>query len=215
MMHNLEPKTGFLKRLETSLNGDLPGEEAHLEMASRLRREELNFSNDLSKATKSSVLILLYPEKEKIKTCFILRQTYKGVHSGQVSFPGGRYEKEDNTLISTALREAHEEVNIDPQKVSVLGTLSELFIPPSNYIVLPVVGYTDTVPEYIAENSEVAQIITTDLDFLFDKKQQKEKVLHVRGTEIHAPYYDVKGHVVWGATAMILSELKHVIKSIT
>lgn len=204
----------FLNRLRDSLSQKLPGEGAHLKMASRLRKKELEFSIDKLSAIKSSVLILLYPQNNQLNTCFILRQTYDGVHSGQVSFPGGRHEKDDPSLIATALREAQEEVNIIPENVSVLGTLTELFIPPSNFIVLPVVGFSKAPPEFIPDKNEVAEIILSDLNFLFDKNHQKEKLLNVRGHQIHAPYYDVNGYVVWGATAMILSELKDVIKSI-
>jgi len=162
----------------------------------------------------SSVLILIYPDKDILKTVFILRQTYDGVHSGQVSFPGGRKEDSDDSLIDTALRESNEEVNIDPEKVQVLGVLSEMYIPPSNYLVLPVVGYQDSPPDFIPEKSEVAEIIETNLSFLFDQNLVKETLLDVRGYKIQAPYYDVDGHIVWGATAMILSELKEVIESI-
>ncbi len=175
---------------------------------------KLKFNDDSSNAILSSVLILLYKDEDILKTVFILRQTYDGVHSGQVSFPGGRMEETDNSLIDTALREANEEVNIDPDKVRILGTLSEMYIPPSNFLVLPVIGYQDSRPDFIAEKSEVAEIIESDLDFLFDDDFIKETVLDVRGYKIQAPYFDVNGHIVWGATAMILSELKEVIESI-
>ena len=89
-----------------------------------------------------------------------------------------------------------------------------MYIPPSNYLVLPVVGYQNSKPEFIPEKSEVAQIIETDLSFLFDNSKIKETEIDVRGYKIQAPYFDVNGHVVWGATAMILSELKEVIESI-
>ena len=204
----------FRNNLRRALKGDLPGQSAHLKMASRLRLDEIKLSYDTSRAVHSSVLILLYPKKEIPHTVFILRQTYDGVHSGQVSFPGGRAEKGDSTPIDTALREASEEVNIDPAAVEVLGTLSEMYIPPSNYLVLPVVGFTAQPPDFVPETVEVAEIIESDLGFLFDQSRQKKTVLTIRGTEIEAPYYDVQGKIVWGATAMILSELRHVIKSI-
>ncbi len=204
----------FRNSLRRALKGDLPGQSAHLKMASRLRLDEMKFSYDTSRAVHSSVLILLYPKKEIPHTVFILRQTYDGVHSGQVSFPGGRAEEADRTLVETALREASEEVNIDPGAVEVLGTLSEMYIPPSNYLVLPVVGFTPQAPAFVPDPAEVAAVIESDLGFLFDQSRQKETVLTIRGTEIEAPYYDVNGNIVWGATAMILSELSHVIESI-
>lgn len=205
----------FLEKLRVALADELPGKAAHVKMASRLRLNELKFSYDTSGATHSSVLILLYPKQGEVFTVFILRQTYDGVHSGQVSFPGGRAEEGDTTLIETALREASEEVNIEPEKVEILGTLSEMYIPPSNFLVLPVVGYTPEPPAFVPEIAEVAEIIESDINFLFDPARHKETLLTVRGIEIEAPYYDVKGKIIWGATAMILSELGDVIKSIT
>lgn len=205
----------FIKALSKRLKEPLPGAQAHNKMASKLRLNKLKFNDDSSNAILSGVLILLYKDENILKTVFILRQSYDGVHSGQVSFPGGRMEEADNSLIDTALREANEEVNIDPDKVRILGTLSEMYIPPSNFLVLPVIGYQDSRPNFIAEKSEVAEIIESDLDFLFDDDFIKETVLDVRGYKIQAPFFDVNGQIVWGATAMILSELKEVIESIT
>lgn len=204
----------FVEALRNRLQETLPGKDAHIKMASRVRLNEFIFNDNSSNAILSSVLILLYRDSDVIKTVFILRQSYDGIHSGQVSFPGGRKEDTDDSLIDTALREANEEVNIDPEQVDVLGTLSEIYIPPSNYLVLPVIGYKDSSPEFIPEKSEVAEIIDADISFLFDKNLVKETLLDVRGYKIQAPYFDVKGHTVWGATAMILNELKEVIESI-
>lgn len=204
----------FAKDIALRLKDPLPGNKAHLKMASNVRMEELKFNMDSSNAKLSSVLILLYLRDGKLHTLFIQRQTYDGVHSGQVSFPGGRIEDLDNSLIETALREAQEEVNIQPSEVKILGTLSELYIPPSNFLVLPVLGYTTNVQELIPEPNEVAQIIESELSFLVEPAKQNETVIQVRGHKIRAPYFDVNGHIVWGATAMILCELKEVIESI-
>jgi len=203
----------FINMVEQRLKKPLPGEQAQMKMASRLRSDDLKLEYDLSNAIPSGVLILFYPSGNDVKTVLILRQTYDGVHSGQVSFPGGRREDNDNSIIETAIRESHEEVNIDPNDVTVLGTLSDMYIPPSNYMVTPVIGYTNSKPDFKPEESEVERIIETNLDFLFDKNLQKETVLNIRGYKINAPYFDVQDHVVWGATAMILSELKKVIES--
>ncbi|MBC8488157.1 MAG: CoA pyrophosphatase [Bacteroidetes bacterium] len=204
----------FIDKLKERLKKPLPGTGAFLKMASEIRLEELQSSYDTSKAIQSSVLILLFPENKSVKIILILRQQYEGVHSGQVSFPGGRKEKDDKTLIETALRESEEEVGIDADKVMVIGNLTELYIPPSNFLVLPVVGYMLAKPNLKADKSEVAKIIEVDLRSLFDKNIIKEKELDVRGYKIKAPYYDIQEQVVWGATAVILSELLEVIRSI-
>jgi 8-oxo-dGTP pyrophosphatase MutT (NUDIX family) len=204
----------FMDLLKDRIKTSLPGKEAQLKMASTVRNKELNFSYDTSTATTSGVLILLYPYLSRLHTVFILRQTYDGVHSGQVSFPGGRREDSDVTLINTALREAEEEVNIKAEQVKVLGTLSELYIPPSNYLVLPVIGFAENRPEFKPDTTEVAEIIEADISFLFDKQLLKTKTIDIKGFKIEAPYFDVQGHVVWGATAMILNELKVIIESL-
>jgi len=204
---------GFIHSLNNRLKLQLPGEEAQMKMASRIRHDDLKLDYDLSKAIPSGILILFYPSDDQVKTVLILRQTYEGVHSGQVSFPGGRYEESDKSIIETALRESQEEVNIDPKKVKLIGALSEMYIPPSNFLVTPVVGFTESLPDFIPDSNEVEKIIETNLDFLFDKNAQKETLLNIRGHKINAPYFDVHGHIVWGATAMILSELREVIES--
>lgn len=215
-MISLDEKNFFrlCEELESKLKQTLPGDSAHFKMASSHRQQRLQFGHDPKKAVESAVLIHLYPYGSRIFTTLILRNSYDGVHSGQVSFPGGGKEKTDRNLIETALREAREEVNITPETVHILGVLSELYIPPSNYIVTPVVGFSESQPQFKPDNYEVVKIIKTDLSFLFDESKRKEKMIHVREYEIEAPYFDVDGYVAWGATAMILSELREVIKSI-
>jgi 8-oxo-dGTP pyrophosphatase MutT (NUDIX family) len=204
----------FCESLKQRLSNPLPGSTAHLKMASRIRLEEMNLKHDSNNATISAVLVLLYLHGNSIHTSFILRPKYDGVHSGQVAFPGGRKEKEDKSVVETAVREAQEEVNIDPSKITVLGTLTDLYIPPSNYLVTPVVAFTESRPDFIPQVSEVAEIIEANISFLFDELLKKQKTIIVREHRIEAPYYEVNGHVIWGATAMILSELEDVIKSL-
>ncbi len=214
LIKNKEDFNHFIFPLKNRLKLPLPGKQAQMKMASKVRLDDLKSDYDLSNAIPSGILILLYPADDQIRTVLILRQTYDGVHSGQVSFPGGRQEKTDNSILETALRESFEEVNIDPLNVTVIGTLSEMYIPPSNFQVLPVVGYSEIRPDFKPDKSEVEKIIETNLDFLFDKNLRKETLLNIRGYRINAPYFDVQGHIVWGATAMILNELKEVIESV-
>lgn len=202
----------FINKLTAALQRPLPGFDCQIKMAPDSRKNLLPGSIP-SNAKLSSVLILLYPIQNKLHTVFIKRQTYDGVHSGQISFPGGRIESTDEDYIHAALREANEEVNIEPPHVKILGTLTQLYIPPSNFLVYPVVGYSATLPDFSPQLSEVAGIIQADLKFLFNPGLQKSKIIQVRDKEIDAPYFDVNNHVVWGATAMILNELKAVIES--
>ena len=204
----------FCERLQQRLAIPLPGPSSHLKMASQVRLREMESEYNTTNAVRSSVLILLYLKNKVLHTAFILRQTYDGIHSGQISFPGGRWEEGDGSLINTALREAHEEVNVNPESVNILGSLSEMYIPPSNHLVLPVIGYTLSEPQFLPDKLEVDKIIESDISFLFEPEKVKQTLINVRGFEIEAPYFDVKNQVIWGATAMILSELRDIIEGI-
>lgn len=208
----MEDFNTFIAKLEKQLKRPLPGNKAHLKMASKIRLNELDNGYDTSTAKQSSVLILLYPFQNSIYSVLMERTSYNGVHSGQISFPGGSWEKKDNSFQETALREANEEVGILPNDVEVIGQLSDMYIPPSNFLVHPFVGFSNKKPQLFPEASEVAQIIEADLETIFHHSDFREMELEVRGEKIITPYYNIDGHVVWGATAMMLSELKEVIK---
>ena len=208
----MEYFNNFIAKLEKELKKPLPGKKAHLKMASKVRLSELKGEYDISSAKQSSVLVLLYPFKKSIFTILMERTSYNGVHSGQISFPGGQREKSDNSFVETALREANEEVGILPENARVIGQLSDMYIPPSNFMVHPFIGYSIKKPHLIPDTSEVAQIIEVDLKDIFHSSDFKEMELEVRGQKIKTPYYNIDGHVVWGATAMMLSELKEVVQ---
>lgn len=166
-------------------------------------------------AILSSVLILLYPSSENIRFVLMLRPDYDGVHSGQISLPGGKYEDSDESLIYTALREAAEEVGIDPSRVQILGQLTELYIPPSNFIVTPVVGYLTSHPVFIADPMEVAKIIEVTLsEFLDDENVQNAEMKLRNGIKMSVPAFLIGGNVIWGATAMILSEFREILQEV-
>ena len=149
------PNTFILQRptiidsLKIQLEKELPGYEAQHTMAPKLRYNKRDFNTDKSNARLSSVLIPLYLKNNKLVTVLTQRPEYDGVHSKQVSFPGGRKEKEDFDIRQTALREAQEELGIEPKHVNVLGQLSELYIPPSKSLVTPIVGYSDKKPKFV------------------------------------------------------------------
>lgn len=171
------------------------------------------FKPDLKSARIGGVLIALYPDNGQIRTVLMKRPDYNGTHSGQVSFPGGKHEPHDPDIHATALREAHEEVGMPINRVTVLGQLSELYIPASNFLVHPVVGVLDYAPTLTPDAHEVERILLPELAHFFREDIIKETRITVsRGLTLRAPYYDVDGQVVWGATAMILSEFTQVLQ---
>jgi 8-oxo-dGTP pyrophosphatase MutT (NUDIX family) len=157
-------------------------------------------------------MILLYPENGSIHTVFMQRPDYDGVHGGQISFPGGKKEPEDEDVIRTALREAHEETGIDPGKVEVIGSLTPLFIPVSNMIVTPVVGGMIEKPVYNYRSEEVVFLIDADMNRFLDPSIVRSKPFEIRGELLDVKYFDYENHTIWGATAMILNELLTIIK---
>ena len=203
----------FKERLKIELLNGLPGELAHSMMMPIVRDDELTMPSNPPAPKKSAILILFYQDCDgHIKFPLIQRPTYDGAHSAQVSFPGGKFEKSDRNLEHTALREAQEEIGIDPGKVEVLGNLSDLFIWVSNYLVTPVVAFTDQIPEFKKDDLEVETIIETDLYDIINPNKRKEGTILARGKyKIQTPYFDIDNRIVWGATAMMLSELSMVV----
>ncbi len=204
MNKRLESYVGWLNE---RLQAPLPGKEAQLAMKPR-NVDATKFRITSKHSPKEgSVLILLYPKAEEIFLALMKRPEYEGVHGGQISFPGGKKEAFDPDLIATAIREGEEEVGIVGSDVSVVGQLSEHFVFASNFNVLPVVGYLSYAPQFYPDNHEVEEVVEVSLDHLLDANNIKEITLNVRDKyPLIAPYYDVHGHVVWGATAMIMSE---------
>ena len=195
----------------------LPGEEAHYKLAPMLRLRELeNVNLEQKKPKQAAVLAVFYPgPAQETRFVLILRKTYKGVHSNQVGFPGGRVEPEDRDLEHTALRETEEEVGIPQQEVEVLRELTRLYIPPSNFWVQPFMGVMQRAPKLIPQEEEVEAVLEIDLDdFLSDSCLTTETLSTSYATNIDVPAFLLNGHVVWGATAMMLSEMKEILKQV-
>lgn len=163
-------------------------------------------------ARQSGVLVLLYSLQGRLHVPLIVRPTYDGTHSGQVAFPGGGIEEGDRDLTETALREAHEELGIAPDDVEVLGTLTDLYIRPSNYDVYPTVGQLKGKPTFRPDRSEVAQLLEVPLATLLNPASQRREDWQLADRSALVPFFAIQNQAVWGATAMILSELLAVVR---
>ena len=189
----------------------LPGQPAQNLMAPSMRPPGMA-QYDGSKPRSSGVMILLFPIDRLIHTVFIIR-TEGGPHGGQISLPGGKQEKSDPDLVFTARRETQEEIGVNPDLIEDLGLLTPLYVPHSNFIIQPVIGYTGIKPGFVADKKEVAGMITPSLKELFAPENRRTMTLKRAGFEITAPYYDAGGHRIWGATAMIMSEFERLVTS--
>lgn len=198
----------FAQWLQQRLLQPLPGYEAQQKMMSMRRPRVTEAPPD---ARESGVLIVLYPQQEEIYTVLIERTKDGGVHSGQIALPGGRREADDIDIIQTALREANEEVALDDNTVKVLGQLTELYIPVSNFLVQPIIAFANEKPTLVASEAEVAQILHCPLQRLFANKQEVDVIASSSVTfKVHTvAYVPEVGLIMWGATAMIFSELEH------
>ncbi len=206
-MHS-EVKT-YLKR---SLLGELPGMEAHHKMLPPGRHTKM-YDNERPLARLSSVLLLLFPEGDRLFTCMMKRPLTMKHHPGQVSFPGGKVEIEDETTEMTALREAREEVGVDPASVEVLGKLSDLYIEVSKFAIHPYLAWTDRKPEFVINSDEVEELILFPVSEFVSNEIIAETELQTVTGLTKVKYYPFNGKYIWGATAMILSELIEILKS--
>jgi len=192
----------------------LPGERAQ-KLMSPSSRFTGNAEPNPELAKESSVFILLFEENGEWFIPLIKRPVYNGAHSGQISLPGGKRDEEDRDILQTAFRETEEEIGIAPGLITHVGTLTRLFIPNSNFIVTPQVGLINSTPTFKREPEEVEEIIKLPFTSLFDKAMIKTFERNINNHTINAPYYCCGEHVIWGATAMILSEFAEVIKEST
>ena len=204
----------FIKNLEQRLKEPLPGVASQAKMFPGKSRVLPNLAT-LNGARKAAVCIMLFQKADKWSTTLIKRVVYKGVHSGQMAFPGGKKEQNED-YIQTAIRETEEEVGVSIKKEQVIGKLSPIYIPPSNMYVEPIIAFYPNQPIYIKQESEVDSIIEVPLDLLMNEDIRKTKpIIQNNGTKITVPHFDVHGHIVWGATAVMISELVDILQDIT
>ncbi|WP_452219611.1 NUDIX hydrolase [Lacinutrix salivirga] len=207
----------FLESVSKIEKMPLPGEDSQFKMSPPYRKELQNKNKAIIKnAKQSAVLALFYPDAENVtKLILILRKTYKGVHSAQIGFPGGKVEPEDKTLKDTAIRETNEEVGVDGKTVKVLKELTQIYIPPSNYYVQPFIGVTKTTPKFIRQETEVEALVEVKLEHLLNDEFVVTKTVSTSyNVTVDVPAIQLNGHLVWGATAMMLSEVKDLLNSV-
>jgi 8-oxo-dGTP pyrophosphatase MutT (NUDIX family) len=206
----------FLKYTPKILNVALPATHAHAKMAPSNRLELLkNIDFDKMNPRKAAVMMLFYPKQSQTHLALILRTSYNGVHSSQIAFPGGKAEDYDGDLSKTALRETHEEIGIHPNHIHVVRPFTQVYIPPSNFMVHPFLGYSTNELDFTLQEEEVAGLVELPMvDFLDDGIVTNKIMKTSYAGDFEVPGFRVQEHFVWGATAMILSELKETLKMI-
>ena len=201
--------------LRTGLAGPLPGHDGFLELSGYKRLDIEQAREQDPPPRESAVLALIYPKQKDLHCLLMVRPVYDGVHSGQVAFPGGKREPQDVSLMHTALREFAEETGARTDGVEVLGTLSPVYIPPSRMLVTPYVGHLAELGPLRPDPLEVARLIEMPLLHLMreDILKSRDQFVPLMGRTVQIPYFDVDGEVVWGATAMMLAELRELLRS--
>jgi len=203
----------FLKNLSKIETTELGGHDSQFKLAPA-QRKHFDLNNIAqNKPKKAAVLALFYPNNNN-ETCFVLtkRAAYKGVHSAQISFPGGKIDKNDIDLKATALRETEEEIAV--KNVTIIRQLTTTYIPPSNFYVTPFIGYLKHKPLFKI-NNEVQKVISVKLSELLDDKNVTSKIMHTSYIKnITVPCFKLSNYTVWGATAMLLSEIKDLFKAL-
>lgn len=212
-----------LKRIIPKLKlSNLNSKTSQIKLAPSFRKEFIKLnSNKLLNSKKAAVIAALYEDDNKVRLILILRNTYNGVHSNQIGFPGGSVEDYDKTLFDTAIRETYEEIGVRVQKNELIRELHEIYIPPSNFNVYPFLVILNHPPFFVKDDKEVKEVITIDLESLLNCKitltqipiPAKLNELNIQN-DVEVPAFKLAGYNVWGATAMMLSEIRDLINDV-
>ncbi len=192
--------------LRQRLREPLPGREVFMQMAPENPMHLIVEAARANGCREGAVLLLVYLLRGQMHTVLTLRAAGLRNHAGQISLPGGRVDPGED-MVQCAIREAWEELGIVPAELDILGRLSELYIPPSNFCLVPIVAVTHRRPDFQPHDVEVAELIETPLALFAEPASRQEETRLIAGVERRAPYYLVGSHKVWGATAMILAEM--------
>ena len=218
-MNYKDLKRKILKLKLSNLNSKI----SQLKLAPSFRKKYIKYNkNHFTDSKKAAVIAALYPDNnDLVRLILILRNNYKGVHSNQVGFPGGKLEPDDKTLFDTAIRETFEEIGVTVEKDALIRQLQQLYIPTSNFNVFPFLVFLDQTPSFVKDYKEVKEIITIDLESLLNCEitqtlipiPNKLNELN-KQNEVQVPTFKLVGFNIWGATAMILSEIRDLFKDI-
>lgn len=202
--------------LKLKILDKIPGAEAHQLMAPVNRVIDPNQIPGKENFRESAVALIITEVKGSLHSVLIQRPEYDGVHSKQIALPGGKRDLEDFDLEATARRETHEEINLRPERLELINSLSPIYIPVSQFKVQPFVFYAQELDELIPEEREVDEILIYPITELLDSKniRKQDMVFSNNFKQKDVPYFSIQNKVVWGATAMILSEFRHIIKTL-
>ena len=202
-------KHKFLKKLTKKMNDKLPGKISHEIMMVKPRYKSI----EKKASTPAAVLILLYPIKNKWHFFLTKRTNNVEHHKGQISLPGGMLEKGESHK-EAAIRETFEELGVKSGDINIIGPLTPLYIPISNFKIFPFVGWLKIAPKLKIQSREVSKIFSPSIYDLTDPKAKKIKDSILLGQKVKIPFFYLKNEVVWGATSMILSEFKKILKGV-
>lgn len=206
----------FLKFIPDLVQAPLSGGISHEKMMPMERKElleKMNLKDNIPK--EAAVTMLFYPKNNETHLVLIVRNSYNGIHSAQIAFPGGKIEPEDADFSATALRETEEEIGVSRDKIEIVKAFSSVYIPPSNFMVYPFLGICKEEIDFIPDAIEVASVIELPLAvFRNDSILTVENLSTSYASFIEVPAFKIDNHIVWGATAMMLSELRDVLNSI-
>ncbi len=204
MADNRFPKS-FVSYCNRVIRERLPGVHAQRKMAPVPdRRPGMDDLEGLN--TRDSAVLILFSLQDPQAILYTVRNEELPYHGGQISFPGGRQELGE-TPIQTAQRETAEEVGIGPDQYEIVGCLSPLYVPPSRFIIHPWLAFCEDRPAIAMQTSEVSEAFWVPLKDLTDPKKIKTRDLEYGGERLSYPFWDVHKVPLWGATAMITSEI--------
>ncbi len=207
---------GFIEEIESRLSSELPGEEVHLEVSPMGRIKSSEAMKSVKFYKESAVAIVLHQKDDDWYSILTQRQAYKGYHSGQVCFPGGKKSESDNDLLEAALRECEEEIGLPPEELQPLGELTPVYIPVSNHYVTPFVFYLKNEIELTLDAYEVKEAFSFNLIDLINPNNFTKGEIQISPSKqlSDIPYFLLNRKIVWGATALMLNELRYILQAI-